>query len=312
MGKKAFPLIVGLLAVFLCKAPAYAAYSPGNYQSSIAYDLQNNTYLVVYMKVNDAHNADIYGRFIDDKGRPIGSDIVISDAVGFQSRPSVAYDSVNQKFLVVWEDRRNSAITSGDIYGQLVNGDGTLYGLTSDVNFVISNAAGYQFSPTVAYDSVNQRFLVVWGDNRNSAITSGDIYGQLVNADGTLYNTPSNVNFTICDQEDNQYDSSVAYDSVNQRFLVVWGDRRNYAITSSDIYGQLVKPDGTIQYTSSGNFVVYKAAGEQSEPSLAYNSNETNFLAAFTNRETGIPQDIAFVLIGSKPMPWIPLLLFED
>ena len=54
---------------------------------------------------------------------------------------------------------------------------------------MICDASESQYNPSVAYDSSNQRFLVVWQDQRNSATTGRDIYGQLVNANGTLNGT---------------------------------------------------------------------------------------------------------------------------
>ncbi|MBI5101292.1 MAG: LamG domain-containing protein, partial [Nitrospirae bacterium] len=113
---------------------------------------------------------------------------------------SVAYDGYKQRFLVAWEDNRGGAF---DIYGQLVRAsDGALFNHTqpadpynppgsAGANFIISNAANGQYAPSVAYDSANRRFLAAW------AHTSSVIFGQLINADGSLYDTASNVNFLI-------------------------------------------------------------------------------------------------------------------
>ena len=87
-----------------------------------------------------------------------GGNIAICTAAEYQYNPSVAYDSANQRFLVAWEDYRNSATTGYDIYGQLITAVGGLY----SVNITICTAADDQYSPSVAYDSANQRFLVAW------------------------------------------------------------------------------------------------------------------------------------------------------
>jgi len=125
--------------------------------------------------------------------------------------------------LVAWMDYRSGA---WDIYGQVVNADGSLYGagITSGVNFTISNALGYQQSPSMAYDSVNQRFLVAWIDSRSG--TYYDIYGQVVNADGSLYGVgiTSGVNFTISATSSDKYDPSVAYNPLCSSFLVAYED----------------------------------------------------------------------------------------
>jgi hypothetical protein len=171
---------------------AYGTSTPGDHCPAIAYDPLNNRYLVVYVNEGVSYGADIYGQFLNPDGTAYGTEFIISDAASGQyspSYPSVAFDSANQRFLVAWGDDRNWATTYLDIYGQLVNANGSLYG----TNFVISNATDWQGNPSVAYDSANERFLVAWVDERNQATTSYDIYGQLVNANGSLYGT----NFVI-------------------------------------------------------------------------------------------------------------------
>ena len=132
----------------------------------------------------------------------------------------------------------------------------------------------------MAYDSANQRFLVAWQDQRNSATTGWDIYGQVVTAGGAVYGG----NIAICTAADNQYDPSVAYDSANQRFLVAWSDYRNSATSYADIYGQLVNAGGGLY---GGNFAISKAAGSQYSPSLAYNVQMNNFLIAYSASAAG-------------------------
>ena len=181
----------------------------GAYNPSTAYDSVNKRYLVVWA---DSRNqattgVDIYGRLVNANGTLNGTDFMICDASANQYSPSVAYDSANQRFLVVWQDPRNSAATGRDIYGQLVNANGTLNG----ADFIICNAAADQYPSNVAYDSANQRFLAVWLDQRNAATTGNDIYGQLLNANGTLYGGE----LIICDFNSDQSGAKAAYDSAN-------------------------------------------------------------------------------------------------
>ena len=70
----------------------------------------------------------------------------------------MAYDSANQRFLVVWTDGRNSATTGQDIYGQFINANGSLSG----GDFVINADAGSQYYPFLAYNSVCLNFLVTY------------------------------------------------------------------------------------------------------------------------------------------------------
>jgi hypothetical protein len=229
-------------------------------QPDIAFSPQENKYLVVYMKNVDYFvTSDIYGQIIDNNGTPVGSEIVISNLNYFQGSPCVAYDSDNRRFLVVWYDSRTG---NNDIYGQLINSDGTLYG----TDFVISSAPNDQFGPAVAYDNVNERFLVAWVDWR----TGGEnVYAQLVNTNGTL----NGDNFIIGPGDD----ISIAYDGLYQRYLVIYepGTATN---------GRFVNANGSVSgdsfYISSG-----------SNPSIAYDDSNNRFLVAWTHDTTSPTAD---------------------
>lgn len=259
-----------------------AAFS-GNIQPSLAYDSQNIRYLLVYLKSDIGLTPHIYGQLINCDGTAFGEEFLISEGELIKYSPSVAYDSVNQKFLVVWEEYRTG--TSYDIYGQLINANGTLNGS----NFVISNAEYSQNYPKVAYDNAHQRFLVVWQDSRNEV--GYDIYGQLVNANGTLNGS----NFVISTAANNQNNPSVAFDNNNQRFLVAWADSRGGI--DYDIYGQLVNPDGTL---NDNNFVISDAANAQYYPAVAYDSSNQRFLVVFTSYNPATDYDIYGQLINAN------------
>ena len=256
---------------------AFSAYGTAG-PPGIGFSPTEYSYLVAYGK-----SGGIYGQIVNPDGLPQGADFAITDSSSFSYGDSIAYDSANQRYLMVWMDHRNSATTGYDIYGQFVNANGTLSGS----NFVICNANADQRSARVAYDSANQRFLVVWTDERDSATTSTDIYGQLVNANGTLMES----DFIICNANSEQNEPLVAYDSVNQRFLVVWTDDRTSAITGNDVYGQFVNANG---FLDGGDFVINGDAGHQYGPSLAYNSICSNFLVAYWAESA-----LAYLVVGT-------------
>lgn len=232
---------------------------PVSCEHHIAYDTQNNRYLLVYTK----WGVDIYGQLLNHDGSDLGAEFVISNALHEQRYPAVVYDSVYQQFLVVWQDDRNHTTTGWDIYGQLINAiDGALIG----GNFAIFNAANDQLSPSVAYDSFNVRYMVVWED----VFTPFDynIFGALVRYDGFLEGS-----FVISAPANDQRDPSVAYNSTNQRFLVVW----EHYNTVWDIYGKLLGADGT----SIADVIVSTAGGDKTNPSVAYDSFTNRFLVVW-------------------------------
>ena len=106
----------------------------------------------------------------------------ISAAMKNQGYAQVAYNTNADEYLVVWEDNRNS---DTDIYGQFVQSNGTLKGK----NFPICTVSGDQYWPRLDFDPINNRFLIVFEDWRNTS--NGDIRGVFVNSDGTFYNAPT-------------------------------------------------------------------------------------------------------------------------
>jgi hypothetical protein len=164
------------------------------------------------------------------------------------SNPSIAVDdaSVPRKFLVAWEDMRGGSNTK--IFGQLINSGGGLYNANRMLSFQDSAGTGTndavitnsrQTRPTISYDGVNQRYFVMWQDERNSSTSAAniDLYGQYVNLDGSL----SGANYSVSSNSSNQLAPSIAYDSNLKQFLAVWKDARGVnstPSTASDVYGQ--------------------------------------------------------------------------
>jgi hypothetical protein len=174
----------------------------------------------------------------------------ISDADKLAYRPSVMADPVTGRFLVVWEDLRDYALYT-KIYGQLVYSGGGKYNTNFIIGYQDTNGDGAldeplrnsrQTSPYVGYDHTNQRFFIAWQDGRNgsTSVENLDIYGQYVDAEGSLRGS----NYLISASADghsaegNQYSPALAFNLSNHLFLGVWKDARNFSTTRSDIYGQ--------------------------------------------------------------------------
>lgn len=196
-------------------------------------------------------------------------------AVGTRSAPAVAYDGWNNRHLVVYE--KQVAAADADIYGQFVSGNGVPLG----EEFVVSNATGRQKKPVVAYDGPGHRFMVVWQDDRSGS--GAGIYGQLVNADGTMHNTVSDANFVISAgiTSGGYSDPAIAYDSVNRRFLIVSVSTGCYFTCSYAIAGKIMNADGS-SYTPNAftiSFTNFDAG--KANPSAAYDSLNQRYLAAW-------------------------------
>lgn len=164
------------------------------------------------------------------------------------TNPSIAVDNASapRKFLAAWEDMRDGPNTK--VFGQIINSGGGLYNENRMLSFQDSVGTGTndliiansrQTRPYVSYDAVNQRYFVLWQDERNSSASTAniDLYGQFVNLDGSL----SGSNYAVSSAPSNQLAPSIAYDPLFKQFLAVWKDARNInppGTSASDIYGQ--------------------------------------------------------------------------
>jgi hypothetical protein len=188
----------------------------------VASDARQGGYLVVWHDQRDG-TADVYARYLDSEGRPQGDPFVISDAQGDQLRPTAAYVTAANGFLVVWQDSRLGG--APDVYARLVPSYSAsqLGGGTQRLGkeFVVSAAVGGQFIPTAACETARPQCLVVWQDDRHAATLFTDVVGRLVNAAGGA---------TIGDEIDvavasnYQYSPMAVFNPVSAEYLVVWDD----------------------------------------------------------------------------------------
>ncbi|MDH5648171.1 MAG: hypothetical protein OEY67_00830 [Gammaproteobacteria bacterium] len=196
------------------------------------------------------------------------TDFPVSVRSSLQSLPTVAYNSVHDQFLITWSDARYNSKTDVDVYGRLLNAQGEP--VSQDI--VISNHKGGQGESAVAFDSVNQNYLVVWSDWRNADSIDSDIYAQLLNSDGK----PIGANFPITSLRVSQKQATVAFDPDKQRFLVAWKDDR--LANHEKLFGRFISPRGELL---EEEFLIAKGEGKQDKPSLVYDQKRKRFLVVW-------------------------------
>jgi len=183
---------------------------------SMAFDNASNPhkFLVAWEDNRGGSNTKVYGQLVNSGGGlyNVNKLISFSDYNGSgtqdptvansrQTRPTLSFDSVSQRYFVAWQDGRNGTTSAEnmDIYGQYVDLEGTLRG----GNYSITTQPGSQLAPSIAYNSLFNQFFAVWKDARSVSTgsgTSADVYGQrfslgqpqmtLLNLDNTPFTPP--------------------------------------------------------------------------------------------------------------------------
>ena len=224
------------------------------------------------------------GMFVDDvsvvacESRPapptnpgaIGEDFLVTDAVGYQSRPAVAFNPEDDEYLLVYRDSRQSSLP--DIYIQRVRSDGRLLG---NARLLVGDGH-IQGHARVAYLPSADRYLVVWEDTRNA---TNDVYGQLV----WRWGEPDGGNFPIAAYPGNQVRPRVVANVVNGEFFVVWGTAIDGGRTST-VQGQRVGGDGTLL---GARFDISDGTSWAGTPDVAHRSSANDYIVVWKDGRLG-------------------------
>jgi putative Ig domain-containing protein/HYDIN/CFA65/VesB family protein len=167
----------------------------------------------------------------------LANDLQITTDLNDQANPAVAYDSVTNKYLVVWTDSRNANIDVGntDIFGAICTGSGTgsATQMTCGAAFAITTAAGGQAEPKVAFypdplatdanTPANSRYFVTWTDASQGY---GQILGQFIDTTGAKIGGVISVS-THDAANTSQSSPDLVYNSVLKKFVATWVDKSN-------------------------------------------------------------------------------------
>ena len=150
---------------------------------AVAYNPTNNTYLVVFERSPGSQGKkDIVRVVLNASGTVSGTSYIVAGWNSDQGNPDVAYSTVDDRYLVVWEANLLAWTNGPDIYGAILDSSGSVLGGQSVTGL---DAPGEQTYPAVAANAANGRWLVTWQDSRNSGTTGNDIYGQQMRVSGS-------------------------------------------------------------------------------------------------------------------------------
>lgn len=199
-------------------------------------------------------------------GQTMRPEVAISELDNVQYLPQSAHNSQRDEYLVVWH---NSGSGSRDIYGKQLDGSGNTL-----ASFTITTGGVYLAQPTVAYDDINDQYLVVWIRDTFGDGSDWDLWGRLIpwdGPDGTLQE------FSIDVKSSDQYSPTVAFALTQQEFFVVWNN--DDGSSPIDVEGRRILLDGTFPPNSSVS--IASGASHLANPDVAYNLARNEYLVTY-------------------------------
>ncbi len=287
------------------------------WQAAVAYSAGSNEYMVVW---RDARNG-IYGQrlsaageLLDNPSTPLHEtspdvNFLIYSPDGILFDPRIAYNSLAEEYLVIWEYFEEDE-NGSNIFGKRVDSDGYLLnnpGTDEDehdpaVSFPITIQSGDQRYPELVINSDDEEYLVAWVDMRAGDSQSSDLYGQRLDSNGELLDNPataedesiSGVNFLISDRDDSIYEISLAYNSFVHEYLAVWYVGLG-AGEDEDIYGQRLSRFGALldnpatapdESDPEVNYALLVGTESQFMPNIVYNPDRREYMLSWLSGET--------------------------
>jgi len=213
----------------------------------VIYNSIDNEYLVVWTGDRLQNEHEVYGQRLDSNGNEIGvNDFQISTQGNGKDAyyPSIAWNSLNNEYLVVWEG--DSLVSEMEVYGSRISNLGVTIGSPYRItNHGPTNNSSYDaHQPQIIYNPLDDRYLLTW--NGDIMIGEDEIYGQQLNSAGGLYGGA----FQISTQGPNnqiEWDaglSGIAWVSATNSYFVSWmGD---YDPNKDEVYLQQVSSSGAL------------------------------------------------------------------
>ncbi|MBS3748957.1 MAG: DUF2341 domain-containing protein [Candidatus Thermoplasmatota archaeon] len=213
----------------------------------VAYDDENQRFFVVWEDGREGtSNYNLYGKFFDIEGNPIGSEKIISDAPNNQCEPWMTFDDVNNHFMIVWEEGVNAENGPFDIWGQLFTTNGDPLGDAILISPQGSSTVDYNF-PCVAFCRLTERFLITWQEDD---ISSGEWYGHIW---GKILDENGNAAVDTFKIANGAFERTNIVPHLSSSFFVVYDG-------GGDIWGKLINSEGSV------NPYVLQISDSESDP----------------------------------------------
>ncbi len=241
---------------------------------AVAYNWKHHEYLVVWHNKWGGGKRDIYAQRVDDRGR-LKSWFTVSSGAHDRAQPSVAYDPVRDRYLIVWVQDVFGDGSDWDVYGRFIPWAGP----PVQPEFNIIDWTSNQWNPKVVYARAQDEFLVVW--TSTPPFVKAYISGRRIKADGSGF---SGGGFLIASNTtENRVNPDVAYNLARNEYLVVYDN-------VFDIFGVRLRGDGTP--LGGGEFGIAAWPDQEQHPSVAACSAADQYLVAWQSTVASSAEDV--------------------
>ena len=206
-----------------------------------------------------------------------------------QLLPAVAFNRQRQEYLVVWQ---NKWAGNRDIYAQRVTVDGRVLSW-----FAVTSGPTDRAQPSVAYDPVNNRYLVVWIEDVLGNGSDWDIRGRFIPALGP---DPTLTDFVICNWTSSQWNPVVAYAEAQNEYMVVWANQQAVGVPWY-VSGRRMDATSGAFFSVGSDISLAHATNDRVNPAIAYNLARNEYLIVW--QEVGSGQDIWAQRITASAVP---------
>ncbi len=226
---------------------------------SVAYSQAQDQYLIVYEHETSPNDYDLKAKRISWDGGLISTEFNIRDDVDEQRWPAVVYNSVDDEYLVVYNNRWVGGLD--DIAAQRVRAsDGALLSWRN----IATGAGGdgkSRYYPDVAYNQARNEYLIAYSYGFNH--TNWDIYARLASA--SLGNLSSEIHI----EDNSEFQEHVSLAAGPDEYLAVWDDGPLYVFSPDyrTIQARRVTGDGTLQPAME---IIDLASQAHERPDVAY------------------------------------------
>ncbi len=236
---------------------------------SVAYNWKHNEYLVVWhTDLERTNHGHIRGARISDTGQVLSEFVVYQHDTKDSAQPSVEYDPVNDRYLVVWAFDYFGNGDDWDLYGRLIPWNGPSSSLNS---FAICNFTTHQKNPKLAYGRAMEEFLIVWNNVKQDGTSPTYISGRRIKAVDGSFPGLSN-DFTTPSTSEQRVNADVTYNLARNEYLIVYDNTDN--ILGTRLTGDLSADFG-------GEFSIASFADGETKPAVAACKNANQYLVVW-------------------------------